>query len=192
MITAAPSPPTHHQQQTTRLITTRRHAVETNSKLKKNSYRREILHVGSKLNFRSPARQVFIDTTGPDFISWNDINGIDEVKREIEEIIDYLKNPALLRLRGVSRIGGVLLAGAPGTGKTLLAKAIAAESGVRMFTCSGACVCVWRLADWDGSFAGEQARPAFRNTRTRSKHTLNTCYTRANTRYTHAQITYQS
>jgi cell division protease FtsH len=100
-------------------------------------YRREILHVGTRLNFRSPARQVDIDTTAPDFIRWDDINGIDEVKREISEIIDYLKNPALLRLRGVSRIGGVLLAGAPGTGKTLLAKAIAAESGVRMFTCSG-------------------------------------------------------
>eukprot|EP00877_Chromochloris_zofingiensis_P008651 jgi/Chrzof1/4039/Cz13g18040.t1 len=100
-------------------------------------YRREILHVGTKLNFRSPARQVFIDTSSPDFIAWDDINGIDEVKKEIEEIIDYLKNPALLRLRGVTRIGGVLLAGAPGTGKTLLAKAIAAESGVRMFTCSG-------------------------------------------------------
>jgi cell division protease FtsH len=100
-------------------------------------YRREILHVGTKLNFRSPARQVDIDTTAPDFIRWDDINGIDEVKREISEIIDYLKNPALLRLRGVSRIGGVLLAGAPGTGKTLLAKSIAAESGVRMFTCSG-------------------------------------------------------
>lgn len=84
--------------------------------------------------------QVFIDTSGPEFIGWDDINGIDEVKQEIEEIIDYLKNPALLRLRGVSRIGGVLLAGAPGTGKTLLAKAIAAESGVKMFTCSGATV----------------------------------------------------
>lgn len=88
--------------------------------------------------------QVFIDTSGPEFIGWDDINGIDEVKQEIEEIIDYLKNPALLRLRGVNRIGGVLLAGAPGTGKTLLAKAIAAESGVKMFTCSGvlvACCC---------------------------------------------------
>lgn len=47
--------------------------------------------------------QVFIDTSGPEFIGWDDINGIDEVKQEIEEIIDYLKNPALLRLRGVSR-----------------------------------------------------------------------------------------
>lgn len=63
---------------------------------------------------RSPAREVSIDTAGPDFIPWSDIHGIDEVKKEIEEIIDYLKNPALLRLRGVSRIGGVLLAGSPG------------------------------------------------------------------------------
>jgi hypothetical protein len=36
---------------------------------------------------------VFIDTSGPEFIGWDDINGIDEVKQEIEEIIDYLKNP---------------------------------------------------------------------------------------------------
>ncbi|KAG2437047.1 hypothetical protein HYH02_011309 [Chlamydomonas schloesseri] len=100
-------------------------------------YRREMLHVASKLNFRTPAREVRIDTSGPDFIKWDDINGIDEVKKEINEIIEYLRNPALLRSRGVARIGGVLLAGAPGTGKTLLAKAIAAEGGVRMFTCSG-------------------------------------------------------
>jgi hypothetical protein len=46
--------------------------------------RREILQVGSKLNFRSPARQVRIDTDSPDFISWDDINGIDEVKQEIQ------------------------------------------------------------------------------------------------------------
>lgn len=100
-------------------------------------YRRELMHVASKLNFRSPAREVRIDMTGPDFIPWDEIHGIDEVKREITEIIDYLKNPGLLRERGVARIGGVLLAGAPGTGKTLLAKSIAAESGVKMFTCSG-------------------------------------------------------
>lgn len=85
----------------------------------------------------SPSAQVSIDRNSPDFIAWEDINGIDSVKREIEEIIDYLKNPSLLSMRGISRIGGVMLAGAPGTGKTLLAKAIAAESGVRMFTCSG-------------------------------------------------------
>mmetsp|Transcript_3123 Transcript_3123/g.6809 ORF Transcript_3123/g.6809 Transcript_3123/m.6809 type:complete len:1041 (+) Transcript_3123:95-3217(+) len=100
-------------------------------------YRRELMYITSKLNFRSPAREVRIDTNSPDFIPWDEIHGIDEVKKEILEIIDYLKNPALLRQRGVARIGGVLLAGAPGTGKTLMAKAIAAESGVRMFTCSG-------------------------------------------------------
>lgn len=82
-------------------------------------YRREVLYVASKLNFRSPAREVTIDTGSPDFIKWDDINGIDEVKKEITEIIDYLKDPALLRSRGVARIGGVLLAGAPGTGEAL-------------------------------------------------------------------------
>lgn len=55
--------------------------------------------------------QVRIDKNAPDFIAWEDINGIDDVKREIVEIIDYLKNPALLRQRGVARIGGVLLVG---------------------------------------------------------------------------------
>lgn len=77
-------------------------------------YRRELMHVASKLNFRSPAREVRIDTGGPDFIPWEEIHGIDEVKREIQEIIEYLKNPGLLRERGVARIGGVMLAGAPG------------------------------------------------------------------------------
>ncbi|MEW5306932.1 MAG: hypothetical protein WDW36_009362 [Sanguina aurantia] len=100
-------------------------------------YRREILMVASKLNFRSPARTVNIDKQSPDFIAWDDINGIDAVKDEINEVIQFLKNPALLQRQGVARIGGVLLAGAPGTGKTLLAKSIAAESGVSMFTCSG-------------------------------------------------------
>lgn len=100
-------------------------------------HRRETLYITAKLNFRSPVREVRIDMKAPDFIAWDDINGIDAVKREIEEIIEYLKNPALQKQQGVARIGGILLAGAPGTGKTLLAKSIAAESGVRMFTCSG-------------------------------------------------------
>ena len=50
-----------------------------------------MLHVASKLNFRTPAREVRIDTGSPDFIKWDDINGIDEVKKEINEIIEYLR-----------------------------------------------------------------------------------------------------
>jgi cell division protease FtsH len=71
--------------------------------------------VGSKLNFRSPARQVRIDTTSPDFISWDDINGIDEVKQEIQVGYAFrqLWDPCLAgqggRLRG-SQLGAT---GAP-------------------------------------------------------------------------------
>eukprot|EP00983_Pelagomonas_calceolata_P045080 1139547-Pelagomonas_calceolata.AAC.7 len=95
--------------------------------------------MASKLNFKVPACRslrfgpwcevhemfaayhVRIDQDAPDFIPWDEIHGIDEVKLEITEIIDYLKNPALLRQRGVARIGGVMLAGAPGTSKMQLA-----------------------------------------------------------------------
>ncbi|WP_329567936.1 ATP-dependent zinc metalloprotease FtsH [Kitasatospora sp. NBC_01266] len=65
-----------------------------------------------------------------------DVAGIDEVKAELTEVVDFLKNPADYRKLGARMPGGVLLAGPPGTGKTLLARAVAGEAGVPFFSAS--------------------------------------------------------
>jgi cell division protease FtsH len=65
-----------------------------------------------------------------------DVAGIDEVEAEISEIVDYLKDPDKYRRLGARAPRGVLLAGAPGTGKTLLARATAGEAGVPFFSAS--------------------------------------------------------
>ncbi|NIK61359.1 ATP-dependent zinc metalloprotease FtsH [Kribbella shirazensis] len=65
-----------------------------------------------------------------------DVAGIDEVETEITEIVDYLKDPGKYRRVGARAPKGVLLAGAPGTGKTLLARATAGEAGVPFFSAS--------------------------------------------------------
>lgn len=82
----------------------------------------------------SKARMLFGKKTG---ISFDDVAGIDDVKEELKEIVDFLKNPKKYRDLGARIPRGVLLAGAPGTGKTLLAKAIAGEAGVPFFHTSG-------------------------------------------------------
>ena len=66
-----------------------------------------------------------------------DVAGVDEAKEELQEIIDFLKNPAKFTLLGAKIPKGVLLYGPPGAGKTLLARAVAGEAGVAFFSISG-------------------------------------------------------
>lgn len=70
-------------------------------------------------------------------VTFKDVAGADEEKQELEEIVDFLKEPSKYTQMGARIPKGVLLVGPPGTGKTLLAKAIAGEAGVPFFSISG-------------------------------------------------------
>ena len=70
-------------------------------------------------------------------VTFNDVAGIEEVKEELQDIVEFLKNPQKFTKLGARIPKGILLVGPPGTGKTLLAKAVAGEAGVPFFSISG-------------------------------------------------------
>jgi len=70
-------------------------------------------------------------------VTFEDVAGVDEAKEELQEVIEFLKNPAKFNQLGAKIPKGVLLYGPPGSGKTLLARAVAGEAGVAFFSISG-------------------------------------------------------
>lgn len=74
---------------------------------------------------------------GKQKVTFADVAGIDEAKKELEEVVDFLRHPQKYRMLGARTPKGVLLVGPSGTGKTLLAKAVAGEAGVPFFSMAG-------------------------------------------------------
>ena len=90
---------------------------------------------GGAMGFGKSKAKLLSEARGK--VTFNDVAGIDEAKEEVEEIIEFLKDPRKFRRLGGKIPKGALLIGPPGTGKTLLARAIAGEANVPFFTISG-------------------------------------------------------
>ncbi|ARX86756.1 MULTISPECIES: ATP-dependent zinc metalloprotease FtsH [Streptomyces] len=90
---------------------------------------------GGMLGRKQPPKPVELEP-GRKRTTFEDVAGIDEVEGELNDVVDFLKNPDAYRRMGARMPGGVLLAGPPGTGKTLLARAVAGEAGVPFFSAS--------------------------------------------------------
>ena len=92
---------------------------------------------GNKTMSFGKSRARLMGTTEKTKVTFDDVAGVDEEKEELEEIVEFLKSPKKFTDMGARIPKGVLLVGSPGTGKTLLAKAVAGEAGVPFFIISG-------------------------------------------------------
>ena len=92
---------------------------------------------GSKTMTFGKSKARVLNPTDKNKVMFDDVAGVDEEKEELEEIVEFLKNPKKFTEMGAHIPKGVLLVGQPGTGKTLLAKAVAGEAGVPFFIISG-------------------------------------------------------
>ena len=92
---------------------------------------------GSKNMSFGKSRAKLVNAGEKNRITFDDVAGVDEEKEELQEIVEFLKNPKKFTDMGARIPKGVLLVGQPGTGKTLLAKAVAGEAGVPFYTISG-------------------------------------------------------
>ncbi|MFJ8946739.1 ATP-dependent zinc metalloprotease FtsH [Streptomyces sp. NPDC102395] len=90
---------------------------------------------GGMLGRKTPPKPVEL-RAGTQRTTFADVAGIDEVKGELDDVVDFLEHPDAYRRMGAKMPRGVLLAGSPGTGKTLLARAVAGEAGVPFFSAS--------------------------------------------------------
>lgn len=121
-------------------------AVETSGILKKVG--------GSQTNEAQPQQQT---------VRFTDVHGCDEAKDELQELVEFLKNPEKFSTLGGKLPKGVLLVGPPGTGKTLLARAVAGEAGVPFFFMSG--------SEFDEIYVGvgaKRVRELFANARSKA------------------------